>query len=82
MLLRHVVANNATADCSDDRVVSGVVARYAADHRALQTASSVCRSGCDECQRDSRRQHLDLVIFHGMTVFVGLGWIYGLSASR
>ena len=35
VLLCHVVSHNAAADCSDNCVVSGVVAGYAADRRAL-----------------------------------------------
>jgi hypothetical protein len=43
LLVRHVMTDDAAADCAADAVVNRV-ARYAADHRALQTAFSFGRN--------------------------------------
>lgn len=64
LLLRHVTADEAPADCTHHRVMPRVVSRHRADGRAFQTAfglCSTCRSyGREREQRNGQQTFLTI----------------------
>lgn len=49
MLLRHVTPDNAATDCSNDRVVAGIVSGHASYDRAFEAAGGIGCPGRRHC---------------------------------